>query len=244
MKVAICLSGQLRTFDQCFQSQDTNLFQVLQPDIFVHTWDRVGVTHKTEQLADPAASFAAADRIVSENLLQNCYTPRAQIIEPFLGEYYTRLGNVSAPAPLAEAEPIRYKGALPMTYGMKKALKLMQQAERDDGQPYDIVVRLRPDITVLEPLPPSLLEQPDTLWWPLWPNLDPAAQVSDKLAFSSSCNMAYYLSLFDYLPRYWQDPLGAGSWAAIMVGERIMRRHISAAPFPDQPFELKMGAIR
>lgn len=38
MKVALCLSGQSRTFKRCFKSQKKHIIDRLNPDIFIHTW--------------------------------------------------------------------------------------------------------------------------------------------------------------------------------------------------------------
>ena len=38
MKVALCLSGQSRTFKKCFRSQKKHIIDPLDVDIFIHTW--------------------------------------------------------------------------------------------------------------------------------------------------------------------------------------------------------------
>lgn len=42
LKVALCISGQLRGFKQAFPSVKESIVDVLSPDIFVHTWEDVG----------------------------------------------------------------------------------------------------------------------------------------------------------------------------------------------------------
>ncbi len=38
MKLALCLSGHLRTFDQVFQNLKENVLDRYNPDVFLHTW--------------------------------------------------------------------------------------------------------------------------------------------------------------------------------------------------------------
>ncbi len=42
MKIAVCLSGHLRTFDANYESWETHLFSKYDCDTFLHTWDVTG----------------------------------------------------------------------------------------------------------------------------------------------------------------------------------------------------------
>ena len=66
--------------------------------------------------------------------------------------------------------------------------------------------------------------------------MNPKIQVSDKFALSSSENMDYYTSVWDYLNEYWADPLGDGNWEDVRVGERLMRYHMEQSDIPYRPF--------
>lgn len=244
MKVAICISGQLRTFKECLPSQFKNLIEPLQADVFIHCWDKLGETHKSTQIPHNPQSALRSSQSITYDLLEKHYTPRAALIEPFSNTFYDQIGPVQVPSELREAEPMRYKGALPMAYGMKECLKLKQHAETTDNQTYDLVVRLRPDAKVLSPIPDHCLQHTQTLWWSTWPDLKQGVQVSDKLAFSASSNMDYYLSLYDSLETHWKVPLGNGQFKNIMVGERLMRKHINSAPFANSPIGLPLELIR
>ena len=43
-KIAICLSGYLRTFKECYPSMLENVIQDNDVDIFIHTYDKVGLS--------------------------------------------------------------------------------------------------------------------------------------------------------------------------------------------------------
>jgi len=42
MKIAICLSGHLRTFDKTFRSIKEKLLDVYDCDVFISTWNNLG----------------------------------------------------------------------------------------------------------------------------------------------------------------------------------------------------------
>ncbi|MGL6338266.1 MAG: hypothetical protein ACRC80_03910, partial [Waterburya sp.] len=42
LKVALCISGQLRGYEKAFQSWQEHIIERLNPDIFVHTWTDIG----------------------------------------------------------------------------------------------------------------------------------------------------------------------------------------------------------
>lgn len=239
LKVALCISGQMRTYDYCFKNLKKHILDVLSPDVFIHTWEEVGNTTKNNSKGSNKAK-----KVVTQRGLMKKYKAKAVVVEPFDKEYFNSLGGVKVPAELIRLEPIHYKGALPMFYKIYQCNKLKEIEEAKYNFKYDVVIRIRPDILIMEPIPVQFLKENGLLWHSdLW--LNPAAQISDKFAFSSSHIMDYYSSVFIYLSKYWENPAGDGeSDLSHRVGERLMKYHFEISRYSYQLFSVNCKLIR
>lgn len=220
MKVALCISGQMRSFQECYPSQYENLIQRFDPDVFVHTWSEQG--HSVRE-----TPMAKSTTPTSENLsevIETLYHPKKKLIEDFEPSYTDSLHGVSVPESLKLAEPISYKGALPMFYKIWACHQLCLDYAEEQGFEYDLVIRLRPDLYIDEPLDEiqQVSESPNRLY--LGHLTDVFA--SDRIAAGSQQAMTYYCSVWEKLRHYWQNPLQDGNKDNFLVGERLMRWHL------------------
>lgn len=122
-KVAVCLSGQLRTFKTAAPGI-LRYFERLNPDYFIHTW-----THNTWRGKDADKKLdLAPSPIPAEDFdkLLEFYKPIKHIIEPYKHFYY--------------------EVGVSQQYSNLKSMTLRQQHEQEQGFKYDIVVKCRPDI--------------------------------------------------------------------------------------------------
>jgi hypothetical protein len=121
------------------------------------------------------------------------------------------------------------------------------EAEQDFT--YDLVVRMRPDLIVGEPIPKKVLNNPRKLWH-TYTSSD--IRVSDKFAASSSQNMDYYSSVWENLDTYWENPFGRKDYDSysevpygdVRVGERLMRYHMDQSDIYTEAFFYKSDIRR
>lgn len=241
LRVALCISGQMRTFRQCHRGLKKHVLDPLNPDVFVHTWSNSGYTHHLKQLMEEmgrVGEFEVAEERVTYETLDDLYAPSKAVIEDFDPSYTYELEGKSVPESLKQAEPNHCKGALPMYFKIKRCNDLKSTWEQEHNFKYDLVIRLRPDLMFQESIPAEVIEQRDILWYEEGGG-NPSYQFNDKFALSNSEFMDYYTSVWDHLDEYWREPLGDGTPKKYRVGERLMMHHMSQATFPTRLFKMR-----
>jgi len=145
MNVAIVLTGHLRCWEQVFPNFKANFIDRYSPDIFIHTWKdegywvpqegRLGIKEGTP-LIDEAAVRAAYNpvELVVEDFMD--FEPTfAERVVPFTN-YYHRPRNIVS-----------------MFYKMGVGIQLMEKHSMKTGKVYNLVIRMRPDMLIHEPMP-------------------------------------------------------------------------------------------
>lgn len=139
MKIAVCVSGQARTWEYCKENikkvfTDTDDYQF---DFFIHTWDRNDFNFINDD-------FRIHPIQKKDNDIQNYidwYKPKMYKIES-TQEFNERLDKKWK---LKEGiyEP---PNTLSLMYSFKKSIQLKKIWERKTGTTYDFVIKIRPDI--------------------------------------------------------------------------------------------------
>ena len=234
--VALCISGQMRTYKKCFGNLKENVLESLDPDVYIYTDRRTGVTNRSDGVVD----VSEADEIVTMETLKALYDPvRAEIIDP-PEDMHREFKSVRVPEALMEAEPDRWKGNIPLFHGIYQCNEMKREYEKENGFTYDIVIRMRPDLLLREGLPDEVLETPDTLWHGSPRNF----VVDDRFAVSSSENMDHYASVWERLSEYWQDPVGDGDPTRNRVGGRLMNIHMEQSDIPTRMMDIDYTVLR
>lgn len=122
MKVALCLSGNMRTYIECFPYLKTHLLDIYMPHIYIHTWNSLGCGQRGDY------KHISTD-IYSINSL---YNPKSMVVEP-LKNWKDRLDYKLHPGVLSHAS------VWGMYYGINKCNSMIKEN-------YDIVIRCRPDL--------------------------------------------------------------------------------------------------
>jgi hypothetical protein len=236
-RVALCLGGQMRTFRECYGYLVENVLEPLDPDVFVHTEETVGITNRMEL----QASGRGDDRgTVTRETIERLYDPKAvEITPPFSAADRREFEGVRVPSELIEAEPDHWQGNIPNFYSIYRCNELKREWETEHGFRYDVVIRMRPDLLVPAELPAEVLSNPEALWHTHVTSF----QVSDKLAVSNSENMDYYASVWEELGEYWADPLG-DSPERHRVGERLLKQHLDRSEIDVRRFDVGDQILR
>ena len=234
MKIALCISGQMRTFRECYKNLNKNIINKLKPDIFIHTWKYSGITTK--------ASKDEKGEEITYDLLNELYTPKKAVIEEFKKEYSQEINGIKIPKILIEKREKFYKGQLPMFYKMYECNKLKFKYEKENNFKYDAVIRLRPDLKICGKLPKKIFKQLDVIWTE--GIADKRYRRSDRFAISNSSNIDYYVSVWEHLNEYWEKPLGDGKVTNYRMGGQLMKHHAKQSNIEWRLFYIPCYTIR
>ena len=238
MKAALCISGELRSYDKTYAELKNNIIDPLGADVFVYSWDAVKGTRKARCQVNKYNRFLVDDFRAhdesKEELLENVkktYNPRKIELEPFLEEYKNKIQGAQRPKEFIE-DPDRERWTrydLAMFYTLYRCNELKREAEREMGTKYDIVIKTRTDIRFpdFKPIVRTLEKKmvDNILWY--WPkDHNEGHVVSDKFAFSNSGVMDYYSSTFNFLNEYWEEGLIVKETNQPKMNEGMLWHHI------------------
>ena len=120
MKIALLLSGKLGKWEDCVESVTENIIWPLKPDIFVTTWED-----------QPSYDFCNYYNPVKKQILNFKETMK------FLG-------------PTGDLDCQPNPSLIPMMAGLKASNTMFQNYALQKKIDYDLVIRLRPDVQILE----------------------------------------------------------------------------------------------
>jgi len=134
MKVALIIYGHMRTYQIAFPGLEEFFLSTYQPDVFMHTWDEVEARTKSWHRDHMRIRPLDVSRVIE------MYDPKNILVEkqPQVDDDRVTPNN-----------NISYVGQKFMLESLYKADSL----RRESGVDYDIVVKIRPDIRLLKPLP-------------------------------------------------------------------------------------------
>ncbi len=143
MKVALCISGSPREFKQSFPSLKEKILDVLNPDIFLSTWDwKYG--NKDEERNKLANGNHVFDVSLREMYELYLYTGKLKFFE-------LEIWDKAAEEALGVQEKIKisniFARSTPMYYKIWKATNLALNYSFLHGFEYDVIIRARPDLT-------------------------------------------------------------------------------------------------
>lgn len=197
MKIALCLSGHLRTFDQTYYSMNQFILKKYNPDIFVHTWDKLGFfcPYKSDRNLNQT----------SNRLLQveQLYRPKKIIVEN--SEFVEQLKKEADDyAPHLKNVPKHVGHMASMFYKIYACNELRKRFELENNVKYDWIIRSRTDLMFSHPLNIPNKED-NTVWIPQF--LSGEGWYTDQFAVADSDSMDLYSSLYFDLPEYFKSKM-------------------------------------
>lgn len=161
MKVALCLSGQARTFLKCIQSQKTHIIDRLNPDIFIHTWSfeghrkLLGFHNQSYSVQDHQKYIGDDNNVLPIAELFDSYRPKKIIVDdpdisPFMGmiKKSKRYSVIDDDFMKLFTNDNRFKtfNIIMQHYSNYKSNSLRNEFERQHHIKYDLVIRCRMDL--------------------------------------------------------------------------------------------------
>jgi hypothetical protein len=214
MKIAVCISGQPRAFEQGYEYLKRNLLDKYDCDIFIHTWiNKVYSVDDVVSLYKPKGWWAEK--------------PYEAIAEEY-NKIYTNTPNAKGWPPYATAS---------MFYSLFRSLVKKTEYEILNGK-YNWVVKTRFDYALNGVLPFDQLDN-NKLYIPNC-RMTPLRDFgNDQFAFGSNRVMTDYMSTYLYMRQYYEagcamigeDMMSANLHRCGLVGENLVYVDMKN-PFP------------
>lgn len=218
LKVALCISGHMRTFENNFPSVQEHILSQLNCDVFIHTWDTLGLSYRPLD-----NNLQKTNDVELYNKLNKFFNPKKIIIEPRREFEITHLMRNR----LEQGRDIH--GMLAMFYKIEACNNLKKEYEKNNNIKYDIVIRFRGDIFMGAPLPINKGFNKNYLYIPTYGHF---GGLCDQLAFGSSEVMDKYSSLYSNI----QNHLETG---AVFNPEKILHYHVLNSNIPTSKVYVK-----
>lgn len=238
LKVALVLSGQMRTFDhkEVVAALRRYVSEPLQCDVFASVWDRRGYSY----CHGDGVKSAQADDIVTPNMLHAAYPNLKRVHIESIDSWIETL-----PTPLRVMydegyvwDGMKITGTfVPQFYKIWDANRLKQEYELEMGFQYDVVIRCRPDnLFECEFLRDDLLNVANQVYAinsppHYWPN-----RVYDIMFFSDSPTMDKLANAFWELETLSRHPFQNGLHAkdaCRMLYAQCLRKNIQVRDLPN-----------
>jgi hypothetical protein len=173
LRVAILLTGHLRTFKKTYPILREKVVLPMRADVFVHTWDTTGL-QKVDPVYGPIPDDSSkVDVAEIYRLLPEVVDARVESNSAFIARAklkdskpYVFGAGSGTNWKMLSAKPTHIESQL---YGIYSAFQLLEQHERKIGARYDLIIKLRSDAEVID-FSPDLSIQTTDLWIPSPPD--------------------------------------------------------------------------
>ena len=169
MKVALLLSGQFRNGRECYQSIYDNLISQYDTDVFI-----------SYHYEEPDVTFEELDEL---------YKPKYIMYEKYDTGLIDKFNLTNNFLHYTESNP---SSLCKMWFGNMMVNILKDDYEKNNNMKYDVVIKCRFDVNILEKVELKLPE--NQIYIPIgWDHMD---GVNDVFAYGDSDSMTYYLNAY------------------------------------------------
>jgi hypothetical protein len=169
MKVALLLSGQFRNGRECYQSIYDNLISHYDTDVFI-----------SYHYEEPDVTFEELDEL---------YKPKYVMYEKYDRDLIEKFNMTNNFLHYTESTP---SSLCKMWFGNMMVNTLKDDYEKNNDMKYDVVIKCRFDVNILEKIELKLPE--NQIYIPIgWDHMD---GVNDTFAYGDSDSMNYYLNAY------------------------------------------------
>jgi SAM-dependent methyltransferase len=219
-RIAVCISGNLRTFEKTYSSFMKNILSPYENkcDFFIHTWDNIGCDVKGFDKS--ISSIKTKDRMNKINLI---YNPKSIVIDNSL-EIRNMVHQLENKMNLTKADRDGLaKGGIAdygcMLYSWNKSRELLEKYQQETGIRYDIVIRLRTDLMFTDKF--DIRRALNKLCVPNIGQFYNNA-MNDQFAIGPYKDICVYLSLYDHIVEYFN-----GRVTSMLRPELLLKYHLN-----------------
>lgn len=199
MRVAACVSGEMRNAPECLESLKEKVFApLLSAGVTIETLACV----RLDPWCAPAIQLPYLRNL---RVQRNVWQDPSDIISSHNpvrnGQYEDKLATGKVPGSTGRRRAFLFQSYLQYYRSLAEVGEMKRQAEQQDGRPYDLVMRVRPDGRYENPLDTNLLTL-DRIWVPCNERFGGA---SDKFAIGPSAMMDVYFARRSFVKEYCQS---------------------------------------
>jgi len=148
MRIALCISGQPRTWEKCYQNWFDNIMPGVEKDVFFHLWDYNSLPSIINVIPGAPPNYDKKISDDEKNLIVETLKPKEYKFDNKEFSKHSHdpsLINEFVRTPLAWYCRSQY-------YSLWYAAQLKRQYELENNFDYDIVFRMRTDLIFLDPV--------------------------------------------------------------------------------------------
>lgn len=187
MKVAICIIGQPRHFEETFQNIYKNIIKPNNADVFLHAWFNEEESNKTLKHAGVCYyKNKNKEYIVPKNTkekLIQLYKPKDYLIEKQINFQKKKYSH------------LKHDTLFSMYYSLMKCHDLIRNYETINNFKYDMIIKIRYDVFCYEPIIANKFNND-------FFNNRKTGSIDDRIWFSNSDNMYNISRVFLELDEY------------------------------------------
>lgn len=204
MKVALCLSGHLRTFQYTYKSLKDNIINQLNCDVFIHTWDVIGAPTKKNP-GDIANNSKQTIDYLDD--IYRMLDPKFMSIEDQkdkLDELIKQTNDITVP-PQEQQYIMQHIGLhVSMFYSINMSNNLRKEYEQDNNIKYDLVIRCRPDLFFRTKLDFDMFNDLNKIYVP---DIATYAEggINDQVAIGTSTIIDQYCDIYHHISDYYRS---------------------------------------
>jgi hypothetical protein len=208
MKIALCLSGHIRSLFSNIENLKKFVVKDNECDIFLHVWDTYGWRAQGNDISLENNGFKGFDQYsdsVDQEKVLELLKPRKYVFENYLehektfherAKRYTRVRVPHLDRPIQ---------IVSMAYKIAKCNELKTAQEIENGLRYDVVIRSRPDMVHFADLFEGNISEFARHDFLVTPNEYCHNGATDIFAFGNSVIMDRYATLYDKLDEIYDD---------------------------------------
>ena len=217
MKIALCLSGQPRMWEEGYKYHYKNILKDNDVSVFFHTWTQDDMSFYQRMI--------------------DLYEPELSVAEDKLDDDLSKYTRTPPPSPNWKVKDGRMS-TFAQLYAIHGCNQLKTEYELENNMTFDWVVRSRFDFAINAKIPFDELDN-NKLYIPNCRMVATRDFGNDQFAFSSSENMDDYASAYHWIETFYnegvqymcEDFMSANWKRAGLVGEKLMYCDINH-PFP------------
>lgn len=227
MKIAVLLSGQVRTFEQTYQSLFDHVIRCADVDFFIHTWDTNGkVLHVHHDYDNSTATDL--------NRINEIYKPKKLQVEKqsdFMNRVdFGRYQNKTPGGMVARNIAAQW-------YSVKKCAILLDDYIFEQGNSYDLFVRTRFDtlfktsVCLQENV--ARYSEPKVVWMPVQNQFGckPQYMCNDSFAVGPLESIRTYCDMYNSMHKSLNDPEGIQFHPETMLSWHLHKNGIERRTF-------------